>query len=175
MFHMTYLIHSQDPNCGSHDLFNTFRGSKLWIPRLIQDTPRIPLLISWLIQCTPGIQIADPVTYSIHAWDPTFGSRYLFDTLGSALPSLQKFCVTIRSDMSNLCSHHVVLCGARWPLFRKMKTFTSLGPSLIFTLGCSRSISRNSGLLADVIRHLPDGVHHKLFCTFQVGTNSVVF
>jgi hypothetical protein len=173
---MTYLIHSRDPNCGSHDLFNTLRGSKLWIPRLIQDTPRIQLLISWLIQCTPGIQIADPVTYLIHSWDPTFGSRYLFATLGSALPSLQKFCVTIRSDMSNLCSHHMVLWWAQWPLnLKKMKTFICLGPSLIFTLGCSWSISRNSGLPADVSRHLPESVHHKLFCTFQVGTNSVVF
>ncbi len=128
--------------------------------------------------------IIDLVTFSMYSrdpdcgrsWDPTFGSRYLFETLGSALPSLQKLCVTIRSDMSNLCSHHMVLCRAQWPLnLKKMKTFICLGPSLIFTLGCSWSISRNSGLPADVSRHLPESVHHKLFCTFQVGTNSIVF
>ena len=148
---MTYSIHSGDPNYGSRDWFKTLPGS-------------------WLIQCTPGIRIADtpgiqrldPATYLIpwvRRFRPYRNSVLRFDLICQTFVLIIWCCVEL--------SGHLIR--------KKMKTFISLGPSLIFTLGCSRSISRNSGLPADVIRHLPDWVHHKLFCTFQVGTNSIVF
>ncbi len=112
--------------------------------------------------------IIDLVTYSMHSRDPDCGPRDLFNTrLGSnpatyLIPWVRRFLPyrnsVLRFDL--ICQTFVLImwCCVELGghLIRKMKTFTSLGPSLIFTLGCSRSISRNSGLPADVTRHLPD-------------------